>query len=136
MAGEELMHRCAAYGYFFAWLAQHFDTLERDASESPDEHIGKAQASAPNAVTSTRGPCTDSFPAICSDDGVKFAGLKLVVESVPLMDAFPASLKFPPSVSPKAEMLFPRPVDDTSAGRNTSGKVVVPLICGAEICTW
>jgi hypothetical protein len=70
-----------------------------------------------------------------SEDGAKFPGLKLVVESVPVIVAFPATVRFPPSVSPNAEMLFPEPVEETSAGRITSGSVIVPLICGPVNCS-
>ena len=48
-------------------------------------------------------------------------GLKFVELSVPEIVALPATLRFPPSVSPNAEMLLPAPDDDTSAGKITSG---------------
>src|ERR1700722_5362376 len=78
---------------------------------------------APYAVTSTRGrgPVTVSFPSTLNVDGVSVPGLKLVEDKVPLTVAFPATVKFPPSVSPNAEILFPLPIEETSAGRITSG---------------
>ena len=65
------------------------------------------------------------FPETFRDVGENEPGLKLDVVSVPLMVAFPATLKFPPSVNPNAEILFPAPEEDTSAGRVTSGYVIV-----------
>ena len=90
---------------------------------------------APYAVTSMRGrgPVIVSLPSTLKDVGVKLPGLKFAVVSVPAIFAFPATVKFPPSVSPNAEILLPTPVDEGSAGRIASGKVCVPFICGAVI---
>jgi hypothetical protein len=69
-------------------------------------------------------------PDTFSDEGEKLPGLKLEVVSVPLMFAFPATLRFPPRLSPNAEILVGA---EKSGGRITSGCVIVPLICGLEI---
>ncbi len=74
-----------------------------------------------------------SLPVTLSDDGENVVGLKFDIVSVPLIVALPATLRFPPSVRPNAEMLLPEPVDETSAGRITSGYVIVPVIPGPEI---
>ena len=90
---------------------------------------------APYAVTTIRGrdPSTVSFPPTLRVVGVNVLGLKSVVFNVPVIVAFPAALRFPPSVSPNAEILFPDPDDEASADKITSEYVIVPVICGPLI---
>jgi hypothetical protein len=63
-----------------------------------------------------------------SEVGANVPGLNVPEVNVPVMVALPATFKFPPSVSPNAEILFPEPVEDKSAGSITSGYVIVPSI--------
>lgn len=81
-----------------------------------------------------RGPCHDVFPFTVNE--ASGPGLKVEAESVPLIVAFPATFRLPPSDSPNADMLFPAPEEERSAGKITSDCVIVPLICALEICTW
>lgn len=76
-----------------------------------------------------------ALPVTLSVEGLKLPGLKFGAVNVPLIVAFPATLKFPPRFRLNAEMSLPDPEEDVSAGRITSGFVIVPVMPGPEICT-